>query len=297
MSSVTSTYSAVMVTFHRPVELRRALTAVTRQDLPPAFVVVADNDPAGSAAAVIDGGGWPVPVIHLPMLRNLGPAGGWAAATAVASARPDRGEWVLVLDDDDPIAHPAVVRQLLDRARAYRLAAIGLRGAELHGPFGLLRRVTAATGVPAPADYLASNGAPLYRWAAIDDVGGFDDALFFGFEDLDLGLRLARAGWTMRAVELDELHVVADTSPARTPWREYYKTRALVVIARRHLGLLTTALTVGRAAGLGAVRLLPSPGGPGLARARVQGALDGLRARLGVRRYDPSANPAKGLRG
>ena len=36
-------------------------------------------------------------------------------------------------------------------------------------------------------DYLAGNGAPLYRWRAIGTCGGFDAGLFFGFEDLDLG--------------------------------------------------------------------------------------------------------------
>ena len=286
-------YSAVMVTFRRPHELRRALDAVMAQAAPPTFVIVADNDPAGSGAAVIAEGRWPVPVHHLPMARNLGPAGGWAAAMDDAAARPDRGEWVLVLDDDDPIEHHAVVGELLARARAPRLAAIGLRGAELRRPLGLLRRVVGSRGVPTPADYLASNGAPLYRWEAIDEVGGFDGRLFFGFEDLDVGVRLARAGWTARAVSLDDLHVVADTASARTPWREYYKTRALVAIARRHLGPLTTALTVGRAAGLGAARLVPSRGGPALALARLRGAHDGLRGRLGVRRYDPASNPSK----
>jgi hypothetical protein len=88
-------------------------------------------------------------------------------------------------------------------------------------------------------------------------------------------------------------HTVADTGTARTPWREYYKSRALVVVARRHLGPSPTALTALRL-GLGGTRFLLRARGTGLARARVEGLTDGLRGRLGVRRYDPAGNPAKG---
>jgi len=93
-------------------------------------------------------------------------------------------------------------------------------------------------------------------------------------------------------IEVDVEQTVADTNPRRTPWREYYKARALVTITRRHLGPLVTALTAIRL-GLGGARLLVRRHGPGLARARVEGVADGLRGRLGVRRYDPEGNPPK----
>jgi GT2 family glycosyltransferase len=286
---MTSGYCAVIATFRRPESLRITLASLMAQRDRPNFVVVADNDPDRSGEVVIADENWPVPVITVPMPRNLGPAGGWGAAFRRARAREDRGEWMLVLDDDDPLQHPEVVGRLLTAGVGGNVAAVGLRGAIVTRPMGLLRRVS---GQAQPADYLSGGGLPLYRWAALDAVGGFDDALFFGFEDLDLGLRLRRAGWSLLVIEVDVEQTVADTNPRRTAWREYYKSRALVTITRRHLGPVVTTLTAIRL-GLGGARLLVLGHGPELAKARVEGVADGLRGRLGVRRYDPEGNPPK----
>lgn len=292
--TIAAVYCAVVVTFKRPTELVRTLTSVLTQSVPPAFVVVADNDPCGSAAEAVGSRTWDRPVELLSLRENGGPAGGWAAAMAAAATRADRGHWVLVVDDDDPLGHPALVEHLLAAGTTPRLAGIGLRGARLSRPLALLHRVSAPRGVLAEVDYLAGNGAPLYRWAALDAVGGFDGELFFGFEDLDLGLRLKAHGWTLGAVTLDHLHVVADTAPARVAWREYYKTRALVVIARRHLGALATLSTIVRAGVLGAARLIPREGGWRIGVARVHGVIDAMAGRMGARvRYLPASNPAK----
>jgi GT2 family glycosyltransferase len=281
-------YCAVLATFRRPESLRLSLDALMAQHHRPNFVVIADNDPDGSAGPVA-GENWPVPVVNVAMPRNLGPAGGWAAAIHRAQPREDRGEWMLVLDDDDPIEHPDTVGRLLATTIGGEVAGLGLRGAVVTRPLGLLRRVS---GHAQPVDYLSSGGLPLYRWVALDAVGGFDESLFFGFEDLDLGLRLRRGGWSLVVAELGLPYVVADTNSTRMPWREYYKARALVTVARRHLGLSVTALTALRL-GLGGARLLVQAHGPDLAAARIAGVGDGLRGRLGVRRYDPAANPSK----
>jgi GT2 family glycosyltransferase len=44
----------------------------------------------------------------------------------------------------------------------------------------------------------ACAGAALYRRAAVSDAGGFDERLGMYLEDVDLALRLRRAGWTCR---------------------------------------------------------------------------------------------------
>ena len=51
----------------------------------------------------------------------------------------------------------------------------------------------------APEDvFSACAGAALYRRAAVEAVGGFDERLFLYLEDVDLGLRLRLAGWRCR---------------------------------------------------------------------------------------------------
>jgi len=261
--------------------------------------VVADNDPDESAHEVVEQARaeWPGEIVYAPVGENLGPAGGWAHAVATAEPmRALRGDWVLVIDDDDPFDSPDLVGCLLDQAAGHgtALAGIGLRGARWDRARARLVRVEPSEGHGAPVDYLAGNGAPLYSWAAIDSIGFFNPHLFFGFEDLELGFRLTSAGWRLLVAPHPSMHTVADTAATRTAWREDYKTRGLVWTFRHHRGLYAQAISLGRSILLGGLRLAVIDRQPGLAKARLLGAWDGLCDRLGVRRYHPVANPPKG---
>jgi GT2 family glycosyltransferase len=294
----TRPYCAVIATFKRAEVLSELLTGLLAQEAALALLVVADNDPASSARAVVEGHGASAPttaVVYLPMAANLGPAGGWARAVAHAAPRPDRGDWVMVFDDDDPVADPRVTSQLLaeaDKAPA-DVAAVGLRGARWHRPTATLHRVHGAMDAPAKCDYLGSGGVPLYRWSAIDAHGFFDEELFFGFEDLDLGLRLRARGLGLRVVAIEAQHVIHDTAPTRVPWREYFKTRALITVCRRHLGWWATTVTMVRAVLLGGPWLAIKHRRPDLMVARWRGFVDAVRGRLGSNEYVPTNNPAK----
>ncbi|TBT83129.1 glycosyltransferase [Propioniciclava sinopodophylli] len=293
-------YSAIIVTFRRDESLAQVLDALRSQTHPPRLTVVADNDPDESARNLIEReqATWPGRLLYSPVGENLGPAGGWAHATSVArSRREDRGEWVLVLDDDDPLESPHLMERLTETAKRLEasVGALGLRGARWDARRARLVREQPPEGTTAPVHYLASGGAPLYSWAAIDEVGFFKPDLFFGFEDLDQGFRLRAAGWTVRVCPLPSLQQVADTAGTRSAWREYYKTRALIWILWNRRGVYATLLTLLRSVVLGGTRHAVADRRPDLARARLMGAWDGLRGRLGVRRYSPQTNPPKGV--
>jgi GT2 family glycosyltransferase len=289
-------YSAVIVTFRRPESLRRVLDALGRQTFPPQLTVVADNDPEQSAQRIVAGArqGWPGSLLYSPVGRNLGPAGGWAHAAEIAGGLAGRGDWLLVLDDDDPLGSPRLVESLATAVTS-RTGAIGLRGSRWDRRRARLVRCRPPEGTTARVDYLAGGGAPLYSWAAIDRLGFFEPRLFFGFEDLDLGLRLNAAGWEVRVCPLPSLQEVPDTATVRTPWREYYKTRALVWTLLRHRGRYAVLVTVARSTLLGGLRLALLDRQPDLLLARLRGTLDGLTGKLGVHRYSPVANPAKAV--
>lgn len=296
MSSLT--YSAAVVTYRRVESLREVLLSIAAQVPPPRLTVVADNDPKRSAESLVMGlrDDWSGEIRYLPVGENLGPAGGWAEAVAAAQLVPEaRGDYVLVVDDDDLLGSPHLVRELLEVAERSgpAVAGVGLRGAHLNRATALLERVEPPEGSSRSVDYLASNGAPLYRWTAIDEVGFFEPDLFFGFEDLDLGMRFARAGWTLEVAPLPSLHVVADTSPNRTAWREYYKNRSLLWILRRHAGTRAVAIALLRSTILGGARLAIETRNLELMRARWMGSVDGLSGRLGRCRYEPTENPPK----
>ncbi|MBB1494622.1 glycosyltransferase [Propioniciclava sp. MC1595] len=292
-------YDVAVVTYRRQGSLRTVLSSLAGQTIPPSTTVVADNDPDRSAEAVVRDlqGVWPGRLLYSHVGANLGPAGGWAHAAHVAAADPAaRGTWLLVLDDDDPLQAPTIVESLLEVAsRHERLGAVGLRGARLDRRRARLRRVEPPTGESEPVEYLASGGAPLYRWRALDEVGFFDDRLFFGFEDLDLGLRLARAGWPVRVAPRPDLHVVPNSAATRSPWREYYKTRALVWILKERVGHGPALVAAGRSLAGGVAHSVRHRA-PSVLLGRLRAVNDGWRARLGVRpEYQPGANPPKAV--
>jgi len=290
-----SNYTAVIATFKRPDALRTTLQRLAEQSHRPTLVVVADNDAGRSAERIVSSESLGLNACYIAATENLGPAGAWARAATLARGRDDRGDWLMVLDDDDPITHPEVMERLTRVACAAspEVAAVGLRGAVLDRRWATLHRVSGPDGIAIPVDYLASAGLPLYRWSVLDVLGFFDERLFFGFEDLDLGLRLRARGFRLLAVPMDAIQVVQDTSSVRTPWREYYKTRALVVIGRRHLGRTARGMTLLRAAALGSIRIAIQQRDPTLTVARWRGARDGLRGHLGPGPYVPVTNPAK----
>ena len=296
-----SAYCACIVTFKRPERLVDVVNGLAAQTLRPTLVTIVDNDPDESARIPVEKMQTEIASMRIDYVAlgtNTGPSGGWAAAVDAAERSESRGSWVAIFDDDDPITDPRVMDMLVAAANLHddgRLGAIGLRGARLSRTRVRLVRARPAPRDIVEVDYLASNGAPLYNWRAVDSLGFFDRELFFGFEDLDLGLRLQRAGWRLCAYGLDDVHKVANTAPSRTLWREYYKSRAMIAICRRHLGPVATLVFVFRSIIGGSVLLTVRQRSLGLLAARFRGAFDGMTGRFGIRRYHPMVNPAKAV--
>ncbi len=292
----TSNYCSIVATFRRPAALAISLGALLTQTKPPSLVVVADNDPLSSAEPVVAAfaDNAVTRVHYLPIGANLGPAGGWARAAAWAQIQPERGGWLHLSDDDDPLENPAIMAAMLAETDGLTsdVAAIGLMGAVFNRRWAVLHRARAERGSSTDCDYLGSNGVPLYRWDVIDRYGFFDEALFFGFEDLDYGLRLRAADLHLRVVAPAVSHTVQPSAPSRVPWREYFKTRALVTVCRRHVGAWAVLVTIIRSSA-GALVIAAKHRDCALAVARWRGAIDGLRGRLSRQRYVPSENPAK----
>jgi N-acetylglucosaminyl-diphospho-decaprenol L-rhamnosyltransferase len=78
------------------------------------------------------------------------------------------------------------------------------------------RPVTALPNAPQPVG--PCGGAAAYRVAAWKEVGGFDDAFFAYWEDVDLALRLRLAGWAcVRDRDARVLHKHGQTLGAASP--------------------------------------------------------------------------------
>lgn len=77
---------------------------------------------------------------------------------------------------------------------------------------------TAGQGEPRATGWL-SGAFLLLRRAAFDEVGGFDESFFMFFEDLDLGERLAAAGWVSLYVPTVQIVHVQGASWKQKPAR------------------------------------------------------------------------------
>lgn len=244
----------VVVTYRRPHDLHRSLAALATQTRSLDVLTVVDNDREGDVRPTVRD----VPhaaeeILVIDSPDNLGPAGGIALGMDTVLERADDADLVVILDDDDPLIDDRVLEDLFRVAigRGERLGGVGLRGALLNRRTGRLRKPSPEAVDEAgfvAVDYLKSDWAPMYSVRAIRAVGTFETDLFFGFDDLEFGLRLNEAGYLLEAHRLGRPHPEPAPPPSasfrRSEWRTYYTLRNLLVILRRHASPSAVAVTV-----------------------------------------------------
>jgi succinoglycan biosynthesis protein ExoM len=237
-------------TYRRPYRLGQLLGGLVGLRIPPAWeleLVVVDNDPAGSARAVVDAAGsLPMPVRYvvepqrgIPQVRNR--------AVAEASG----SDWILFLDDDQ-VPRPDWLEHL-DRTQRETHADVTL-GPSLSAYEGrppawladgrFLDSERFATGTEVPY-WNARTGGVLIRASAMRDIGPrpFDDRLALtGGEDHKLFLGMQHAG--RRIVWCDEAEVsdFVPASRANLRWlmRRWFRigiTRTTILRLERPSGL------------------------------------------------------------
>jgi rhamnopyranosyl-N-acetylglucosaminyl-diphospho-decaprenol beta-1,3/1,4-galactofuranosyltransferase len=293
----------VLVTFKRPQILETMLEALSHQTRAVDRLVVVDNAPSAQSERIVRRHADPRSVVcYLPSETNLGSIGGFALGLDRAVLDADADDWVVSLDDDDPpyaddlferLAQFAQERALEDpsvgavgvvgsRFDAARATSVRLDDSELHGPV--------------PVDWLGQNQFAMYRVGAVRETGPYSKELFFGHGELEYGLRMRSAGfslyahgdlWRARRAELGRLGL--EVSPGRSleqpSWRRYYRLRNLIWILRAN-GRSSTAAQVTLVRGL-AKPLASVATTPRLAighlKMNVRASIDGWTNRLGPR--------------
>lgn len=302
MTESTGRAHGVLVTYRRPEELEDHLRRLGRQTRPLASLLVIDNAADPTVEALVEsavGRTAALDVGYRAIPDNVGPAGGFReGVTEVLDTAAD-DEVIVLLDDDDPPWRDDTFERLVDTLDGLRpdhpdIGGVGLFGARLERR-GRLRVGT--TAAPEPVHYLSGAGCPHYTAAALRDAPGPDPRLFFGFEELDLGLALGRSGHSLWSSGLAREHGCgAYVVPSRAAlavdepsWRRYYSVRNLITVLRRN-GRRGDALFVSVVAGLGkplanlAVR--PRTAWANL-RLTAPAVADAWRGRLG-RRVEPA---------
>lgn len=295
------TVDAILVTFNRVEPLAASCRAALEQTHELRTLVVVDNSASSVATDVVDGvtsglgnRSTSTEVVHPG--ENLGPPGAHDVGLKRLRERAGNLDWVLLLDDDDPLPSADVVERLLDDVPLHgseRVGGIALMGMRFVRPSLLLGGpVDVSREDLVPADALLGWAAPLYRYDALEDVGGFRPELFWGDDDIELGLRLGRSGWDLRvaAEVFRALPVSSEKVPGRprpgivppAP-RDYYSLRNRIHIGRRYFRARDVAGAIAVRALL--KPLLNMPVHPVLAirtlRLNMRAIADGLRGRLG----------------
>ena len=292
---------AVVVTYRRPKELALVLDALERQTLRPDTITIVDNDddPKARTPASVRTG-----TSYIATGDNVGPAGGLAAGVAALTDSGADNDWVVFVDDDDPPPGDDTLevltrfrRQLEDCGQ--RVGAVGCNGARFDRRMGQLQRVPDVDLVgPVPVDFIGGGSFPIYSLKALRVAGGPRTDLFFGFDDLELGLRLADHGFPLFAHgefwrELRTAQGRLGMTPRqaaqirpRTAWRRYYAVRNLLWIAHQYGGALATLIATFRVGLAAAAADIVRQRSPAAAVPALHGVFDALRGRLG-RRVDP----------
>ena len=264
-----SRVTAVIPSWNGRHLLPLCLDAVRRQDEPDLQVTVVDN---GSGDGTVNWLRREYPWVDvLPLPANAG----FAAATNAGIAASDR-RYVLTLNND-AAPEPAYVRRLADfldsepRAAACQGRVLQHRDPSVVDSLGIrfdaaLRAYQVGSGrrdepggTPRRVAGVSACAA-LYRRRALDAVaaGGapFDGGFFAYYEDVDLALRLARAGWSAWLVpEVGCEHVGSATGIDGSFHKTFLLGRNYLLYLARHAGLAGLAALAPRLAGTRVLRL------------------------------------------
>ena len=250
--------SIVTVTFQPGETLTGFLDSVAASTVPVRSVIVADNGSTDGAPEAATGR-------DIVRLIRTGGNLGFGQAANVGVSETDT-EWVLVANPDVVLRPDALATLLTAAERWPRAGALGplIRTGEgkLYPSARALPSLGRGIGhalcgwwwpsnpwtvayhreneeiVERRAGWL-SGSCLLLRRAAFDSVGGFDSRYFMYFEDVDLGDRLARAGWlNVYVPSAEACHLGGhSTSQHRSSMLREHHRSALTYLSGRYSGL------------------------------------------------------------
>jgi N-acetylglucosaminyl-diphospho-decaprenol L-rhamnosyltransferase len=236
----TTAIAVVLVTYESAEDLPACIASLPLAAAPHELeILVVDNASRDDSAGVGRTLGAKVVESH----RNLG-----YSRAANRGAAETTAPWLLVANPDTLLAPGSLARLVATAEADPRIACIGPRLRNLDGsdyptgrrfPSLLVGGLHALLGPvwpdnpatrryhltdldrtrPARVDWV-SGACMLLRRSAFDAVGGFDGSYFMYFEDMDLCLRLARAGWKIVLEPRAIVEHVVGGSTRSAPYRK-----------------------------------------------------------------------------
>lgn len=213
------TVAVITVSYASEGVLGDFLDSLAAASTSPLHVVIADNKPEPTGGIRSFAAEHGAEYLPLPGNRGYG-----HAINAAAAGLPEHIEWIVVCNPDLEFKPRAIDIMLAAASSTARIAAVGpsvlnpdgtlypsarmipsIRTGVGHALFANIWKANPwtraylshdAPGGPAREAGWLSGSCMLVRRSAFDRVGGFDEGYFMYFEDVDLGYRLAKAGYT-----------------------------------------------------------------------------------------------------
>lgn len=258
---------------------RAVESAITAMEGIEGAITVVDNDSQDGSYETLSAAGWP----GVRVLQS-GHNGGFGAGNnhGIRAGLPDGSapDYVYILNSD-AFPAPDAIRRLVDYLDTH--PTVGFAGSHIHGPDGaphttafrfpsiasefegaaktgpiskLLKSAIVAPALPTSTtqvDWVAG-ASVLMRRSMLDQIGLFDETFFLYFEETDLFLRGARAGWqAVYVVESRVMHI----GSVSTGMKEWARVPGYWFASRRHYfeknhgRLYALAATAAHVAGLG----------------------------------------------
>lgn len=255
--------SAVVVSYNTRDDLLRCLSSLREHAGVPCEITVVDNASADGSAEAVRGAFPDAQLIENPV--NLG-----FARACNQGLRASSSPFVLLLNSDAQVLGGAVALLLGILEERPDVGLVGPRTRSADGAiqvsFGpdltpmaewgqrrlvrgvrrreprALERVEALAAREHEPDWL-SGSCLLARRQALEAVGGFDEGFFLYEEDVDLCVRVRKAGWRILFTPRAEIvHHLGRSMAQAGHWArlEYHKSHLLYY--RKHRGALATAL-------------------------------------------------------
>ena len=234
------TADVIVVAYDGGEHLLTCLEHLREAARPGVRVIVADNASTDGSPALVRERFADVTVLELG--ENLG----FGRAVNAGAAAGD-GEAIVLVNADmfvEPGFVAAIVAPFADPEVGMVAGLSLVPGGELVDGFGIeldaalsaYNRLRLLPLGSTPGALLGpSGGAAAYRRSAFEAAGGFDDAFFAYGEDVDLALRLRRAGWSAAAApEARGVHLGGATAGVGSPRQRWLGGFARGFLLRRY---------------------------------------------------------------
>jgi GT2 family glycosyltransferase len=234
---MTPRFSVVIVSYNTAALLADCLASLEGQQGLICEVVVVDNASADDSVALVEQ--------RFPAVRLIAGAEniGFGRANNLAAAHCS-GEFLFLLNPDTRIA-PGCIQALLDYMEAH--PEIGMAGAATFNDDGSPQPTVQSTypchhyakdafaALPGDIAWLLGSGLVVRR-QAWEQVRGFDPDYFLYGEDVDLGLRIRKAGWPLGyAAEARITHIGGQSERKTDPAAVFEKKmRGELLFYRKH---------------------------------------------------------------